>query len=440
MNQLKFNSANSKDKINSSGKLIFPAGFFWGAATSAHQVEGGNYNDWTEWEKANAERLAREAREKWQPWQQERFPEMFNPQNYISGRACDHYNRFEEDFDIAKQLGHNAHRFSIEWSRVEPEEGKFNEAAIEHYRKVILALTAQRVEPFVTLWHWTNPLWIRDIGGWENKKTIEYFLRYVEKIVKAFSDVKFWLIVNEPTVYAALSYIKGTQPPGKRSIFRSQRAINNLVAAHTAAYNIIHSINSVAMVSSPYSVNYWIPYKNRPWNRLLTSAMNCLEGYFLNKIKNKADFIALQYYRSITAGFKIGGNFLGVIDNRLHSGGDNLTDLDWKIYPEGIYYFLKKISRHKLPIYILENGIADAGDSKRAKFIREHLNWIHKAIQEGVDVRGYFHWSLLDNFEFVEVRGFWPRFGLVEVDYKTLERKIRPSAWEYKKIIGGGLS
>ncbi len=160
----------------------FPAGFFWGAATSSHQVEGGNVNDWSEWEKANAQRLAKEAKQKWQPWQQERFPEMFDPQNYISGRACDHYNRHEEDFDIAKQLGHNAHRFSIEWSRVEPEEGKFNEEAIEHYRKVILSLRARGFEPFVTLWHWTNPLWIHDIGGPENKKFPLYFSRYAKYV------------------------------------------------------------------------------------------------------------------------------------------------------------------------------------------------------------------------------------------------------------------
>src|SRR4030042_6885352 len=133
--------------------LKFPNGFFWGAATSAHQVEGNNHNDWTEWEKANAKRLACEAKAKWQPWQKEKFPEMFIPQNYISGRACDHFNRFEEDFDIAKSLGHSAHRFSIEWSRIEPEEGKFNEEAIAHYRKVISALRERGIEPFVTLWH-----------------------------------------------------------------------------------------------------------------------------------------------------------------------------------------------------------------------------------------------------------------------------------------------
>jgi beta-glucosidase len=414
--------------------MSFPKNFLWGASTSAYQVEGGNINDWSEWEKENVDKIIKEAKKYWRPWQQKKFPEMFEPKNYITGRACDHYNRFEADFDLAKAGGHNAHRFSIEWSRIEPEEGKFNEKEIEHYRQVIGALRNREIEPFITLWHYTNPLWIRDMGGWENKKTIGYFSRYVEKIIKSFPEVKFWVILNEPTVYTSLSYIKGTQPPGIKNIFRAKRVINNLIEAHSEVYDLIHSINRNALVSSPYSVNYWIPYKNRLCNRLLSGFMNRLEGHFLKKIKNKADFIALQYYRSITAGFKLGGLFLGIIDNNLNTD-ENTSDLGWKIYPEGLYYFLKKNSIYNLPIYITENGIADADDEKRPEFIKEHIFWIKKAISEGVDVRGYFYWSLLDNNEFVDMRGFWPRFGLIEIDYQTLERKPRKSFYVYKEII-----
>lgn len=412
----------------------FPKDFLWGAATSAHQTEGGNNNDWSEWEKENAERLAKEMPKTFADWQRKKFPEMFEAENYISGKACDSYNRYEEDFDLLKELGSNAYRFSIEWSRIEPEEGKFDEREIEHYKKVIKALKTRNIEPFATLWHYTNPLWIRDIGGWENEKTIEYFSRYVKKVISTFTDVRFWVILNEPTVYASLSYIKGTQPPGFKSIFRARKVINNLVKAHGIAYDLIHTINDQVKASSPYSINYWIPYKNRVWNRVLSSFMNYVEGHFLKKIKNKADFIALQYYRSITVGFKTGGNFLGIIDNNLHNN-ENTTDLRWKVYPEGLYYFLKKNGKFGLPIYITENGIADTFDEKRGKFIYDHLFWAQKAIEEGVDVRGYFYWSLMDNFEFVEIRGFWPRFGLVEIDYKTLERKPRKSFYEYQKII-----
>lgn len=132
--------------------LYFPDNFFWGSSTSSHQVEGGNVNDWSEWENKNADRLATEAKKFWKDWQQKKFPEMFEPENYISGQACDHYNRYEKDFDIVNSLDQNAHRFSIEWSRIEPEQGKFDEKEIEHYRKVIRALRARNIEPFVTLW------------------------------------------------------------------------------------------------------------------------------------------------------------------------------------------------------------------------------------------------------------------------------------------------
>src|SRR3989344_7242602 len=203
-------------------KFQFPKGFYWGSATSAHQVEGGNHNDWSEWEKENAKRLAREAEGRFgylSNWTKIKI-EAQNPQNYISGRACDHYNRYEEDFDTVKSLGHNAHRFSIEWSRIEPEEGKFNEKEIEHYRNVIKALRARGIEPFVTLWHWTQPIWIADIGGWENKKTIDHFLRYIEKIVGELKEnVKFWIVLNEPNIYTGFGFVKGSHPPGRRNIF-----------------------------------------------------------------------------------------------------------------------------------------------------------------------------------------------------------------------------
>lgn len=388
-------------------ELKFPQGFLWGAATSAHQVEGGNVNNWTEWEKANAERLAKGAKYKWQLWQQEQFPEMFKPANYISGRACDHYNRFREDFDIAKTLGHNAHRFSIEWSRVEPEEGKFDEKAVEHYREVINALRERGMEPFVTLWHWTLPLWVRDIGGWENKKTIEYFVRYAAKIVEALgSEVKFWITLNEINVYTGHAYFKGLWSPGKRSLVKYWRVSRNLSQAHAKIYKIIKERNLAAQVGVAHNVLFFSKF----FAGLKKYFYNCL---FLNSIKGHQDFIGINYYKSDK---KIKGQ----------------TDMGWPIDADGFYCVLKDISRYKKPIYILENGVADTKDAKREGFIKDHIKAMKKAMDEGANVHGYFYWSLLDNFEWD--KGFWPRFGLVEVDYKTLERKIRPSAWEYAKI------
>jgi len=279
------------------GKLLkFPEGFYWGTATSAHQVEGNNHNDWSEWEYANAKRLASEAKNHWQKWQQEKFPEMFNPKNYISGRACDHYNRFEEDFDLAKAMNNNAYRFSMEWSRIEPEEGKFNEKEVEHYRKVISALRERNTEPFVSLWHWTMPMWFIKKGGFEKRENIKYFVRYAKKIVSELSAKggsapggKFWVTLNEPEIYASHSYLKGKWSPRKKNFFSYLRVLRNLIGAHKAAFSAIKQINSQSQVGvakhNIYFEGWLAPIANWWWN-----------FYFLNHIKNHQDFIGLNYY------------------------------------------------------------------------------------------------------------------------------------------------
>ena len=416
-------------------ELKFPQGFFWGAATSAHQVEGGNYNDWSEWEKQNAERMAQIASlREWPNYILERYPNPLQPENYISGRACDHHHRYEKDFDIAKSLGHNAHRFSIEWSRIEPEEGKFDEKEIEHYRQVILALTAQRVEPFLTLWHWTNPLWIRDIGGWENKKTIKYFLRYTERIIKEFGEeIKFWILINEPNVYAGKAYIQGTFPPQVKSYWRANKVLKNLLQAHKEAYTLVHKILGDAVkIGSTHFLIAHLPYRpNSILDRLSVRLLNYIRNFkSFNQAIGYQDFIGVDYYHLERVEFSLRGGRWFLF--KTHVDQNNITDRGWEIFPRGIYEFLIHLKKYNFPIYILENGLANAKDEKRTKFIKEHLFWIYKAIQEGVDIRGYLHWSLIDNFEWEE--GFYLRHGLVEVDYKTLERKIRPSAWEFAKI------
>lgn len=415
----------------------FPKGFLWGSATSAHQVEGGNHNDWTEWEKENAERLAKEAPAKFGhlPNWKEIEAEATDPNNYISGRACDHYNRYEEDFDLAKSLGHNAHRFSIEWSRVEPEEGKFDEAEIEHYRDVIQALRKRGMEPFVTLWQWTNPIWVSEDGGWENKKTVDRFLKYAERIVREYKDlVTFWMPLNEPGTYIGMSYIQGAFPPQKRlSLLSANRAFKNLMGAYRQTYHFIHNQNSNAKVGMSHYAMYMFPYKNRVLNKLLVKILDYIRNWrFLDSINNANDFIGIQYYHTDNIKFSplMNGKW-GFIDTRNNNSW--ITDIGWDVYPEGMYYLLKRAKKYKKPIYITENGIADKKDFQREKFIKENLKQIARAIDEGVDVQGYFYWSLLDNFEWD--KGFWPRFGLIEVDYKTLERKVRPSALVFRDII-----
>jgi len=368
--------------------LKFPKAFYWGTATSAYQVEGGIKNDWSKAGK-----------------------------KYDAGRACDHYNRFEKDFDLAKQMNNNAHRFSIEWARIEPEEGKFDQKEIEHYRKVILSLKQRNLEPFVTLYHWTLPIWFAKKGGWLNKDALKYFERFVKEIVGEYKNlVKFWITLNEPNVYISHSFLKGNWPPFKKNLFKSQKVLSRLTKAHKKTYQIIHKISPDSQVG--------IAKNNIYYRGILKLFANYSWNYkFLNAIKEYQDFIGLNYYFSHSL---INLCWKSSVPHREGS------DLGWRIYPKGIYYVLKDLKKYNKPIYITENGLADAKDKKREKFIVEHLKWTYKAIEEGIDVQGYFHWSLMDNFEWD--KGFKPRFGLIEIDYKTLERRPRDSSKIYRKI------
>lgn len=415
----------------------FPKGFLWGTSTSSHQVEGGNKNQWSEWEKKNAARLASEAKKKngrlrsWHRIQKD----AENPQNYISGSASDHYNRFEEDFDIAKSLGHTAHRLSIEWSRIEPREGAFDEKEIKHYQNVIKALRARNIEPFVTLWHWTLPVWLAEKGGLAHKKFPHFFNRFCEKIAASYKeDVTFWITINEPEVYIASSFIVGDWPPQKKNIYQAYMAHKHLIEAHKLAYTTIHAIVPDAKVGIAASNSYLEPRTKHFFDRLTTRINTYLRNHwFLDRIRMHQDLIGLNYYSREKLGFMpfhIRGT-AGFFADKNENGQE--SDLGWAIFPEGIYHVLKDISSYGKPIYITENGLADARDALRTEFIKNHLLWVQKAITEGVDVRGYLHWSLMDNFEWSE--GFWPRFGLIEIDRKTLARTIRQSAYAYAEII-----
>ncbi|MFC1609070.1 glycoside hydrolase family 1 protein [Patescibacteria group bacterium] len=406
-------------------KIVFPRGFLWGASTSSHQVEGGMNNDWSDWEESNANGLAEEAKIKWSQWQKVNFPEMLKADNYISGRACDHYNRFSEDFEIARKLGHNAHSFSIEWSRIEKEEGVFDKREIEHYRMVLEDLKKRNIRPFVTLWHFTNPLWLRDLGGVECKKFPFYFSRYAKFVVEELGDlVDFWITFNEPNIYTANVYVNGKWLFGKKDIMSAIRVFKNFAKAHNLTYDEIHSIRKGTNVGLANNILYFEPYyKKSPFDivgaKILSHIVN---REILNMTKGKHDFLAIQYYFHRLVNFPRG----------VMEGHGIASDMGWEIFPKGIYHVLKSMSKYKLPIYITENGLADSDDSRREQFIKNHLYWVHRAVKEGVDVKGYLHWSLLDNLELD--KGYWPRFGLVEVDRDTLERKVRPSALRYAKI------
>lgn len=402
----------------------FPDHFLWGTSTSAHQVEGGNINDWSLWEKETAgEKAYRATLRNFPSHIPTLFPLPTEEINYVSGIATDHYHRFQEDTELMKTLSVNAYRFSIEWSRVQPQEGMFSESALEYYEKLIDELTRNGITPFVTLWHWPIPIWMKDKGGWENKDSITHFLRYVEKIITRLGHkVTFWITLNEPEIYAGNSYLAGIWPPQKTNVFSYIRVLNHLIAAHKTSYKLIKHHYPKSQIGIAKNNIYFEASTNTFANKFVTRIIDWYwNKSLLNSIRENQDFIGLNFY----------------FHKRLHYGfeqnkNEKTSDLGWELYPRGIYHVLKDLKVYKKPIYITENGLADAKDIHRSWFIRETLKNVFLAIQDGVDVRGYFHWSLLDNFEWD--KGFWPRFGLVEIDYHTLKRNPRQSFYDYAKI------
>ena len=394
--------------------LKFPAGFLWGASTSAYQIEGGNVNDWSVWEKSAARIKKLEQAGK-------------NPEDYLCGQACDSYNRYEEDFDLALALNNNAHKLGIEWSRIEPEPGKWNMKEVEHYRQVLRALKKRNLTVFVCLWHWTNPLWLARIGGWTNKKAVACFERYAKFMAEQLGDLAdCWLTLNEPMAHIGFGYLRGNFPPARQAdIFGAIKCFNNLVKAHIAGYRAIHKILPPAKVGFVSLTDFFEPANRyNPLDWLLVIAARYLHHRaFLNKTKKYLDFIGVNYYFhnkiSIMPPFKVNLN-------------KNINEMGWEIYPQGIYHVIKYISRLDLPIFITENGIADADDNQRAEFIINHLKYVHQAMADGAPVSGYLHWSLLDNFEWAD--GWTQKFGLYAVDRKTFKRVARPSAKVYAEI------
>lgn len=396
----------------------FPDGFYWGAATASYQVEGGIDN--TDW--ADAARAGR-------------VP--------VCGQACDHYHRYELDFDIAKELGHTAHRLSIEWARIEPAEGRYDKQAIEHYRNVLEALRARGLTPFVTIWHFTLPLWFAESGGFERPDSPQIFARYAAHVVKELGDLcTHFSTMNEPNVFASNGWLRGTWPPFKRfamtdlvSITNSGRqyeaaptkgieplrlyfrVMKHLALAHNAAYRAIKHSSPQTEVSVVQHVIVFAANKN-PLNRLKAWVANYFWTHkFMRRVVSHCDSIGLNYYFYTQFG-----------DRRVW----RKTDMDWNFAPEHIYDALMMLTRYHKPLFVSEGGLADAADTGRAEYITRQVEGVWRALQAGADVRGHLYWSLLDNYEWA--LGFEKRFGLVAVNYETQERAIRPSAYVYKKI------
>jgi beta-glucosidase len=420
--------------------LRFGNEFLWGASTSAYQVEGNCTNcNWSEFEKSRdplgRPRIARGER---------------------CGLAADHWNRYREDIRLLKELRLNAFRFSVEWSKIEPEEGVFVDSVLKHYEQVADELLANGIEPFITLHHFTDPLWFSRKGGFERDDSPEILARFASVVARRLGPkIRFWSTINEPSVYAVEGYFRGVFPPAQRDPAKTIVVYRNLLRAHTACYRAIKQVRPDAEVG--LLTNIFIFDPPQPWNLLdLMLAHHLNKGFtgsvidylttgvfdfslpgvgsdhFDSGIPEAFDFVGLNYYSRLLYRLDPFGEEKMVEVHRLPR--TELTDKGWEIYPEGLYRALAMISsRTAKPIYITENGIADDSDLRRAGFIEDHLLVANRAINDGMNVKGYFYWSLLDNFEWAD--GFAVRFGLYAVDYETQSRTLRNGSLRLKEII-----
>ncbi len=408
-------------------ELKFPKRFLWGVATSAHQFEGGNHNNWSVWELENAKALAGAAKYKighLENWKRIRS-QAVKPDNYVSGRAADHYNRYESDFDIVRKMHLNAFRFSIEWSRVEPEEGAWDAGEIEHYRQYIRALRRRGIEPVVTLYHWTVPVWFSEKGAFARSGNVKYFVRFADKVLEELGkELRLVITVNEPDTVAGHGYYLQEHPPATHSAIKALWVYRNHLKAHRLVYGL------AKRRSRRFKVGFAKAYSNITegderfvtrlavwWHRFTRDTLPL--GY----VGRRTDFLGVNYYFSDT--------YQGA---QVRHDDIHYSDLGWGMHPENLKYVLLRLGRQKKPILITETGVADEQDALRKNWLNGTIRAVHEAMKSGVNIQGYLFWSLLDNFEWAY--GRWPRFGLVGIDYDDgLRRVPRKSALYYAAVV-----
>ena len=408
--------------------VTFPKHFLWGASTAAHQVEGGNHNQWSVWELENAKAKAAQADyhlHDYPTWDKIKA-EAKKPDNYVSGALADHYNRYKEDFDFIEKMHMNSYRFSVEWSRIEPAEGVWNSEAIAHYKTYLDELRRRKIEPVVTLLHFTLPVWFAGKGGFEKRANVKYFVRFAEKIMSELGNsVRFIITINEPEVYGFESYYLQNWPPNQSSIWKVWRVANNQATAHRKTAKALHAMNRRYKIGFAKSSVFFFPGDTAWLSRLSANVFQYFQDdYFIKKYIRHCDFLGVNYYQSQR-----------LFGYRVHNSETaEYSDVDWMLAPADIEYALERLHRkYKKPLMITENGLADADDEHRQWWIKQTIIGMEKALKQGVELIGYFHWSLLDNFEWAY--GKWPRFGLVAIDYKTGQRTLRPSAVWFGRVI-----
>ncbi len=413
------------------GTYYFPEGFLWGTATAAHQVEGRNPNNtWTAWEQEEGHILNGDT----------------------SGLASDWWGgRWREDFDRAQSTFQNAHRLSIAWSRIQPTPDRWDEDALDRYREMLIGLQSRKIVPMVTLHHFSEPLWVAEMGGWENEEIVELFANFVRKAVDALKPYcNLWVTINEPDVFVLSAYVEGLFPPGKRDLKAAYQVMYNMVKAHARAYHVIHEIQPEAQVGTALHYRQFRPATWLPVDRWMANVFHTLfndlfprtlkDGVFNAIVKRDRipeaigtqDFVGLNYYSSDLVRFDLFNAkemfaHLSFPKDALMSENDFIANL-----PSGMEACVHWGMQFGKPIYITENGVEDSQDEMRPRYTVEHLHALWRVINNNAPVRGYFHWSLVDNFEWE--RGWSQRFGLWGLDTESQARIRRPSVDMYADI------
>jgi beta-glucosidase len=374
----------------------FPDGFHWGTATAAHQIEGGNWNnDWWAWEHTEGSGC--------------REP---------SGDCCDSWNRWDEDHALIADLGLDNYRFSIEWSRIEPEAGEWSTASVDHYRRQCEGLLARGIDPVVTFHHFTTPRWVAARGGWEDPETADRFADFCSRAAGALGDVvRRACTINEPNVVAVIGYLAGAFPPGKRDVGLRRKVNGVLVDAHRKAVDAIRAAAPGVPVGLTLSMSDYQPVDGGESKR--DQIRRGMEDIYLEATTGD-DFVGVQTYSRDRV------SPTGVLDPE--PGVPTLV-MGYEYWPQSLEATLRRaweVTKGEVPLIVTENGIGTDDDSQRIDYVRAALEGVLRCIDDGVDVRGYTYWSLLDNFEWAY--GYGPRFGLVDVDRTTFVRTPKPSA------------
>jgi beta-glucosidase len=411
--------------------------FHWGVATSAFQIEGNVENDMTAWEARGGFRQ--------------------NGKDPKYEKAADHWNRWRTDFQLLGQLKVNAYRFSLEWSRIQPKPDVFDSNVLEVYGEMITDLKKRHITPFLTLHHFTHPSWFHDRCPWHKEESVEAYLSFVEKIAQRFgTEVDWYITFNEPQVWALAAYGDAKFPPGEKDLNKMMLALYHMLKAHRSAYQIIKKINPKAKIGIAKNfILFRALRKSNPLDKSLTRFVR----YFYNRmfveafstdrleinfpllisfkrdidLNNLIDFWGINYYYRLHVHFRLS---LGLpFDFKfIHRSGEGVSDMGWESHSNGLYKTAKWLAKKGKPIIITENGIATNDDRKRIEYLQNHMRIIRKIQKKGIDLRGYFYWSFLDNYEWLE--GTSARFGLIGIDYQNdLARIEKPSAAFYREQI-----